>query len=53
MNVCGYSTMPQAGIDPPAQSHDSYEASALPQATMAGLMFPLIYQINLSQCFSL
>ena len=30
------STMPQAGIDPPAQSHASYEASALPQVTTAG-----------------
>ena len=28
--------MPQAGIDPLAQSHASYEASTLPQATTAG-----------------
>ena len=30
INNNGYGTMPQAGIDPPAQSHASYEASALP-----------------------
>ena len=30
-----YGTMPQAGIDPPAQSHASNEASAPPQATTA------------------
>ena len=31
-----YGTVPQAGIDPPAQSHASNEAIALPQATTAG-----------------
>ena len=30
INNNGYGTMPQAGIDPPAQSHASDEASALP-----------------------
>ena len=29
--------MPQVGIDPLGQSHASYEASALPPATTAGL----------------
>ena len=29
INNNGYGTMAQAGIDPPAQSHASYEASAL------------------------
>ena len=28
--INGYGTMPQAGIDPPVQSHASYEVSALP-----------------------
>ena len=30
INNNGYGTMPQAGINPPAQSHASYEASSLP-----------------------
>ena len=30
INNNGHGTMPQVGIDPPVQSHASYEASALP-----------------------
>ena len=34
--------MPQAGFDPPEQSHASYEANALPQSITAGLNYFLI-----------
>ena len=43
INNNGYGTMPQKRIDPPAQSHASYEQALYPQATTAGLtpvLFP-------------
>ena len=46
INNYGYGNMLQAGIDPLVQSHASYEASALPPATMAGYLASVVFGLN-------
>ena len=46
INNNGYDTMPQAGIDPPAQSHASYGASARPSSHHGWIITRVIRNTN-------